>query len=109
MDDLTIRAISLFILGVVIGVFIAYNLHTMRRIAREQRLIYRDYARRFIAGVAGGLTVFIATDINRIAMSALNDDLKMVSIGVDIAIMLFVVVFSLSMFVEIERRYLQSH
>jgi hypothetical protein len=103
MDDLTIRWISTIILLITSGlIYVGYYL-LMKEIATQHLKIARDYARRFIPGIAGGIAVFIGTQILNISSNnSLTVDDKIGSIAVLIGVLIFFISLSLFIFVKLE-------
>jgi len=109
MDDLTIRAISLFILGLVFGIICAYYVHTMRKTVKANRKLYRDYAQKLIPGLSGGIIVIICTQIVSVLYDNSYLELKVVNLSILCMVLLFFIVVSFVTYVTVEEKYKEKH
>jgi peptidoglycan biosynthesis protein MviN/MurJ (putative lipid II flippase) len=98
-------ALVSFSLVVLIGtIAIIYYLLTMKKIAEQERRTYHDFAKRYIGGIAGGITVFIGTQMSVIWNNGDLIENRVVGIVILFTLMLFFVVTSLLLFVKMDKR-----
>lgn len=105
MDDLIIRSIILFILGLVFGILCIYYILTLRKAVKENRKLYRDYAQKLIPGLSGGIIVILATQM--VAIMRDNSDLesKIINLSIISMLLLFFIALSFISYVTIEEKY----
>lgn len=109
MDDLTIRGILLFILGLVFGILTVYYVIVMRKTVKANRKLYRDYAQKLIPGLSGGIIVIISTQIVSVIGDNSNLDMKGVNLAILIMVLLFFIAVSFVSYVNIEEKYKEKH
>ncbi len=94
---------SLAILLITTSAISAYYILTLRKFAEQERKVYHDFAKRFIAGIAGGMVVWIGGQLNTILNEQTPLETKIAETAILLVAMFFFVVLAATVFLRAER------